>query len=258
MSGRNVSLWDDDDFEDGAAAIEEAQQEMGNNLQASVDWRTRLMDDGNPQPSYILKNTQDKGYSCPRMAYVQSEETLNMQQLAIEWAINIQALYNWSKEQNWERQRRDYWAKESERMWEASGETLALLRGRTLQRVTRGFRTMQDLCLEMARSGQKGKLVNGQLVFMPYEPKDIAALEKAYGNAAKNELAALGLNLMVKESGDGLEEESSAPINMLVFNMPANEQEQTQLAALPMEVVKPALDGLETGETVEGELVANE
>jgi len=253
MARRSINLNDDSDEDiDGAAELD-AMLVADENQRLPVNWRDRLMDNGDPQPQKILGNKRDKGAVCPRQEYIEATpDPPTLRELAIKWAVPYARIASWNEEQNWLAQRERYWISESQRFWEMNGAEVARIRGETLREVTGGFRSIRKLIEEMAELGQKPKYVNGVLVFMPFEPKDAQNMAKAYETAAKGELAALGLNLVVaKEGEEGDGENESSIVEVMVFNMPATDDEQKRIMTMPRNALP---EGFSVSEVLEGEI----
>lgn len=216
-----------------------------------VPWTNRLQPNGDPQPAFILRNLEDKQFICPRQEYLETSETPTLKYLCLKWGVPYSTVANWRVDQNWPLQREKFWAEEAERMWEASAGDIASMRGKALMRITKGFKTMGDIVLAQARLGEKERFVNGGVAKIAYDPKDIGNLSKAYEIAAKGELAAMGLNLIVQRDGSQTaDDDVIAPVQMMVFNMPATTEEQQQFMALPAEALSNIRNSVE-GEIVE-------
>lgn len=230
-----VALMDDDDEDYSPKPSKDLRRLQRT---STSRWTIRLDDEGEPNPGWIVRNCQDKnGYACPRLQFIEESKQPSMQSLAIEWGVPATKITDWRREQNWDNQRAKYQQEIKQKMLERSAADIADMRSEALQRGLGGFKTLQDLILNYARTGRKPKMASGsgEVIYVPFEPKDLGNLTKAYSEAVKGELVMLGLTPTVQRDAEDIpDEDQSKPLNVLVFNMPAtDEEQQTYAGQLP-------------------------
>ncbi len=208
-------------------------------------WSERLLADGSPQPRYIVRNSEEFGFISPLREFIETIDQPKLARLSAKWGVGTNVLAMWKTNQNWDRQRLDFWNRVNQDQWRMSGQQLAEMRGAMLLRQGQDFKRQQELINSIFTRGSIFKGEVGKEREVALSVSDVSRLINSFLLAAQGERSALGLNVKVRQDvGFDEEDEKEKPVINMTFNVVRGNDGLT---------IK-SLDQSADGDTVEGEI----